>query len=118
MAENREVTIWVGKGGDGPSRQRVKTPRKRFLKYLKARFPTVKDGDEYYTSAKVNCCKVFHEDLYFIENGKRKKSKAYFTCPGCGMVWSRDMSASRNQWEIAVSEYFLNTKPVAFRRPQ
>ncbi|KAL0218435.1 hypothetical protein P9112_004121 [Eukaryota sp. TZLM1-RC] len=30
MAENREVTIWVGKGGDGPSRQRVKTPKSVF----------------------------------------------------------------------------------------
>ncbi|KAL0215395.1 hypothetical protein P9112_007579 [Eukaryota sp. TZLM1-RC] len=118
MAENREVIIWFGKGGDGPSRQRVKTPRKRFLKYLKARFPTLKDGDEYYTSAKVKCCKVFHEDLYFIENGERKKSKAYFVCSECGIVWSRDISASRNQWKIAVSEYFLNTRPLAFRRPQ
>ncbi|KAL0223084.1 hypothetical protein P9112_002474 [Eukaryota sp. TZLM1-RC] len=118
MAENREVIIWFGKGGDGSSRQRVKTPRKRFLKYLKARFPTVKDRDKYYTTAKVNCCKVFHEALYFIENGERKKSKAYFAGPERAMVWSRDISASRNQWEIAVSEYLLNTTPVAFRRPQ
>ncbi|KAL0207435.1 hypothetical protein P9112_012063 [Eukaryota sp. TZLM1-RC] len=61
MANGRETIIWFGSGGDGPSRQSVKTPRKRFLKEVQKHFTYVKpNGDEFYTSAKTNC--VRHSD--------------------------------------------------------
>ncbi|KAL0218842.1 hypothetical protein P9112_004495 [Eukaryota sp. TZLM1-RC] len=116
MANGRETIIWIGSGGDGPSRQSVKTPRKRFLKEIQKHFTYVKpNGDEFYTSAKTNCCKVFNQKLYH-DDGRVNNEK--FVCPQCQTLWSRDISASRNQLEIAISEHYYNERPEAFRRPR
>ncbi|KAL0224096.1 hypothetical protein P9112_003486 [Eukaryota sp. TZLM1-RC] len=64
LSEGRNTIVWFGNGGGGPSRQSVKSPRKRFLKQIKKHFESVKVGDEFMTSAKVNCCKVFHRKIY------------------------------------------------------
>ncbi|KAL0214652.1 hypothetical protein P9112_006836 [Eukaryota sp. TZLM1-RC] len=115
MVNGRETIIWFGSGGDGPSRQAVKTPRKRFLKEIQKHFTFVKpNGDEFYTSAKTNCCKVFNQKLYH-DDGRVNNDK--FVCPQCQTLWSRDISASRNQLEIAISEHYHNERPEAFRRP-
>ncbi|KAL0213623.1 hypothetical protein P9112_005807 [Eukaryota sp. TZLM1-RC] len=115
MANGRETIIWFGSGGDGPSRQSFKTPRKRFLKEIQKHFTYVKpNGDELYTSAKTNCCKVFNQKLYH-NDGRVNNDK--FVCPQCQTLWSRDISASRNQLEIAISEHYHNERPEAFRRP-
>ncbi|KAL0224022.1 hypothetical protein P9112_003412 [Eukaryota sp. TZLM1-RC] len=111
MANGRETIIWFGSGGDGPSRQAVKTPRKRFLKEIQKHFTYVKpNGDEFYTSAKTNCCKVFNQKLYH-DDGTVNNDK--FVCPQCQTLWSRDISASRNQLEIAISEHYYNERPEA-----
>ncbi|KAL0222843.1 hypothetical protein P9112_002233 [Eukaryota sp. TZLM1-RC] len=81
MANGRETIIWFGSGGDGPSRQAVKTPRKRFLKEILKHFTYVKpNGDEFYTSAKTNCCKVFNQKVYH-DDGRVNHDK--FVCPQC-----------------------------------
>ncbi|KAL0214775.1 hypothetical protein P9112_006959 [Eukaryota sp. TZLM1-RC] len=116
MANGRETIIWFGNGGDEPSRQAVKTPRKRFLKKIQKHFKYVKpNGDEFYTSAKTNCCKVFNQKLYH-DDGRVNNDK--FVCPQCQTLWSRDISASRNQLGIAISEHYYNERPEAFRRPR
>ncbi|KAL0207831.1 hypothetical protein P9112_010418 [Eukaryota sp. TZLM1-RC] len=46
FANGREVKVWLGNGGGDPSRQKVKTPRKAFLKLLQCSFANVKIGDE------------------------------------------------------------------------
>ncbi|KAL0223702.1 hypothetical protein P9112_003092 [Eukaryota sp. TZLM1-RC] len=115
LSEGRNTIVWFGNGGGGPSRQSVKSPRKRFLKQIKKHFGSVKVGDEFMTSAKVNCCKVFHRKIYH-DGGRVNNAK--FDCPRCQTNWSRDISASRNQLEIAISEYFTGTRPEPFRRPR
>ncbi|KAL0223675.1 hypothetical protein P9112_003065 [Eukaryota sp. TZLM1-RC] len=115
LSEGRNTIVWFGNGGGGPSRQSVKSPRKRFLKQIKKHFGSVKVGDEFMTSAKVNCCKVFHRKIYH-DDGRVNNAK--FDCPRCQTNWSRDISASRNQLEIAISEYFTGTRPEPFRRPR
>ncbi|KAL0214817.1 hypothetical protein P9112_007001 [Eukaryota sp. TZLM1-RC] len=115
LSEGRNTIVWFGNGGGGPSRQSVKSPRKRFLKQIKKHFENVKVGDEFMTSANVNCCKVFHRKIYH-DDGRVNNAK--FDCPRCQTNWSRDISASRNQLEIAISEYFTGTRPEPFRRPR
>ncbi|KAL0223931.1 hypothetical protein P9112_003321 [Eukaryota sp. TZLM1-RC] len=118
FANGREVKVWFGNGGGGTSRQKVKTPRKAFLKLLQCSFANVKIGDEYMTSAKVNCCKMLHQKIYREVDGEFKVHNAHFSCLECNQVWSRDISASQNQLEIAISEYYYGTRPEAFKRPQ
>ncbi|KAL0218831.1 hypothetical protein P9112_004484 [Eukaryota sp. TZLM1-RC] len=115
LSEGRSTIVWFGNGGGGPSRQSVKSPRKRFLKQIKKHFESLKVGDEFMASAKVNCCKVFHRKTYH-DDGRVNNAK--FDCPRCQTNWSRDISASRNQLEIAISEYFTGTRPEPFRRPR
>ncbi|KAL0222912.1 hypothetical protein P9112_002302 [Eukaryota sp. TZLM1-RC] len=114
LANNRETIIWFGNGGNGPSRQSTKAPTKKFLTEVKKYFANVKVGDEYMTSAKTNCCKVHHRKVY--HEGTRRINNAYFECPRCDERWSRDISASRNQLEIAISEHFTGIRPETFRR--
>ncbi|KAL0225718.1 hypothetical protein P9112_013042 [Eukaryota sp. TZLM1-RC] len=64
-SEGRNTIVWFGNGGGGPSRQSVKSPRKRFLKQIKKHFESLKVGDEFMTSATVNCCKVIHRKSIF-----------------------------------------------------
>ncbi|KAL0206394.1 hypothetical protein P9112_001701 [Eukaryota sp. TZLM1-RC] len=115
LSEGRNTIVWFGNGGGGPSRQSVKSPQKRFLKQIKKHFESVKVGDEFMTSAKMNCCKVFHRKIYH-DDGRVNNAK--FDCPRCQTNWSRDISASRNQLEIAISEYFTGTRPEPFERPR
>ncbi|KAL0208931.1 hypothetical protein P9112_011518 [Eukaryota sp. TZLM1-RC] len=112
LSEGRNTIVWFGNGGGGPS---VKSPQKRFLKQIKKHFESLKVGDEFMTSAKLNCCKVFHRKIYH-DDGRVNNAK--FDCPRCQTNWSRDISASRNQLEIAISEYFTGTRPKPFRRPR
>ncbi|KAL0227094.1 hypothetical protein P9112_014418 [Eukaryota sp. TZLM1-RC] len=118
FANGREVKVWFGNGGGGTSRQKVKTARKAFLKLLQCSFAKVKIADEYMTSAKVNCCKMLHQKIYRKVDGEVKVHNAYFSCPECNQVWSRDISASLNQLEIAISEHYYRTRPEALQRPQ
>ncbi|KAL0210757.1 hypothetical protein P9112_009055 [Eukaryota sp. TZLM1-RC] len=118
FADGREVKVWFGNEGGGPSRQKVKTPRKTFLKLLQRSFANVKIGDEYMTSQKVNCCKMLHQKIYREVDGEVKVHNAYFSCSECNQVWSRDISASLNQLEIAISEHYYGARPEAFHRPQ
>ncbi|KAL0214329.1 hypothetical protein P9112_006513 [Eukaryota sp. TZLM1-RC] len=87
LSEGRNTIVWFGNGG-GPSRQSVKSPRKRFLKQIKKHFESVKVGDEFMTSAKVNCCKVFHRKIYH-DDGRVNNAK--FDYPRCQTNWSRDI---------------------------
>ncbi|KAL0231362.1 hypothetical protein GEMRC1_010766 [Eukaryota sp. GEM-RC1] len=115
MAQGSQIRVWFGTGGASPSRQQVKSPRKGFLQYLKRFFPVIM-GDEYFTSAKTNCCKVRHQLIYHEIDGVRRVNHAIFRCPTCAQVWSRDISASRNQLEIAIEGYLFGTRPEAFQR--
>ncbi|KAL0218599.1 hypothetical protein P9112_004252 [Eukaryota sp. TZLM1-RC] len=100
LSEGRNTIVWFGNGSGGPSRQSVKSPRKGFLKQIKKHFESLKVGDEFMASAKVNCCKVFHRKIYH-DDGRVNNAK--FDCLRCQTNWSRDISASRNQLEIAIS---------------
>ncbi|KAL0227833.1 hypothetical protein RCL1_003976 [Eukaryota sp. TZLM3-RCL] len=118
LAGNRPIHTWFGSGGDSPSRQRTKVPRKEFMEFLKKNSDSFVMGDEYMTSAKVYCCtnqrhrKLYQED----EDGNQRVINAYFQCQECEQVISRDISASINQYRIAIAEYRNEERPIPFRR--
>ncbi|KAL0210346.1 hypothetical protein RCL1_004782 [Eukaryota sp. TZLM3-RCL] len=117
LAGNLPIHIWFGSGGNNPSRQRVKVPRLEFMGKLKKKADRFRLGDEYNTSKKTNCHKVDHSRILVgDEEGVVRELRAYFDCPVCHNRMSRDISASRNQLEIAIEEYYRGERPEAFRR--
>ncbi|KAL0227877.1 hypothetical protein RCL1_004020 [Eukaryota sp. TZLM3-RCL] len=116
LARDKTIHVWFGNGGRNGSRQKTKSPIMRFRTYLNSRSDHFKVGDEFNTSKKVNCCKVDHEIYRRFIDGEWKSYNAFFTCPSCGILWSRDISASLNQWEIAREELLFNRRPSVFRR--